>query len=200
MRLRDRQKDLVRTALIQAGMELYESQSFAKTTVDQITHSAGVSKGTFYNYFETMEDLLVAGMAALQEKDTSLAEALVLDPPTLQEKLDRLIGWSVTWIEAHPELALVWSLERLKRGHVDNNPNSFDGQLRAIVHAGQRSGELRKDRPAEGMFLEMTALVVFAIAGWVHHERQHDLASAIRDSIFTYITGATASHAGGMQE
>src|SRR5690606_30861967 len=110
LRLRDRQKDLVRTALIQAGMELYESQSFAKTTVDQITHSAGVSKGTFYNYFETKEDLLVAGMAALQEKDTSLAEALVLDPPTLQEKLDRLIGWSVTWIEAHPELALVWSL------------------------------------------------------------------------------------------
>lgn len=199
MRLRDKQKDLVRTALIEAGMELFESQSFAKTTVDQITHSAGVSKGTFYNYFETKEDLLVAGMAAMQQQEMSLAEANVLEPPTLREKLTRLIDWSVTWIEAHPELALVWSLERLRRGHEDNNPNSFDGQLRAIINAGQHAGELRKDRPAESLFLEMTALFVFAIACWVHQDRQHDLALAIRDSIFTYISGAKAFHSGGMQ-
>lgn len=190
VRMRDKQKLLVRLTLIQVGMELFESQSFAKTTVDQITNAAGVGKGTFYNYFETKEDLLVAGMAIMQEKETSLTEANVLRPALMWEKFVCLIDWSAKWIEAHPELSLIWSLERLRRGIEDNNPDSFDGQLRAIVVSGQQSGELRKDRPAENLFLEVTALFVFAIAGWVHNDKQHDLASAIKDSIHTYIMGA----------
>jgi AcrR family transcriptional regulator len=190
VRIRDKQKDLVRTALIQAGMELFESQSFAKTTVDQITSTAGVAKGTFYNYFETKEDLLVAGMAVLQEQGSGPADAQLPEAASVREKLDRLIRWSTQWFEAHPELSLIWSLERLRRGIADHNPNSFDGQLLAIIVSGQHSGELRNDRPAEQLLLEMTALFVFALAWWVHNGQQHDLASAIRASIDTYITGA----------
>ncbi|WP_276357919.1 TetR/AcrR family transcriptional regulator [Cohnella caldifontis] len=197
MRMREKQKELVRSALIQAGMKLYETQGFAKTTVDQITTTSGVAKGTFYNYFDTKEDLLVAGMAIMQAQDTSLASARVLQPDTLTEKLDRFIDWSASWIQAHPELAFIWSLERLRRGLEDHSPNSFDGQLRAIVVSGQQNGELRQDRPAEQLFLEMTALFVFAIACWVHHERQYELAAAIKDSIRTYLTGAIPSKSGG---
>lgn len=40
--------------------------------------AAGVGKGAFYNYFETKEDLLVAGMAIMQENETSLTQANVL--------------------------------------------------------------------------------------------------------------------------
>lgn len=188
--MRDKQKLLVRSTLIQAGMELFELQGFAKTTVDQITNAAGVGKGTFYNYFETKEDLLVAGMAIMQEKETGLANANVLHYASMWEKFVCLIDWSASWIEAHPELSLIWSLERLRRGIEDHNPDRFDGQLRAIIVSGQQTGELRTDRPADNLFLEVTALFVFAIACWVHNDKQHDLASAIKDSIRTYITGA----------
>ena len=190
MRMRDKQKLLVRSTLIQAGMELYESQSFAKTTVDQITNAAGVGKGTFYNYFETKEELLVAGMAVMQEKETSLIQGNVLQSATTWEKFVLLIDGSATWIKAHPELSLIWSLERLRRGIEDHNPDSFDGQLRAIIVSGQQAGELRKDRPAENLLMEVTALFVFAIACWAHSDKQYDLASAIQDSLSTYIMGA----------
>lgn len=200
MRLRDKQKELVRSALIEAGMSLFESQGFTETTIDQITQAAGVAKGTFYNYFETKEDLLVAGMALMHEKETSLAALDVLSPATLWEKLDLLIEWSATWIKAHPNLALIWSLERLRRGIEDHNPKSFDGHLRAIIMSGQQNGELRNDRSCDQLLLEMTALFVFAIAGWVHHDQQYDLAAAIKDSIRTYITGAQATPPGGMEE
>jgi len=197
VRIRDKQKDMVRTALIQAGMELFESQGFAKTTVDQITSAAGVAKGTFYNYFETKEDLLVAGMTVLQEQETGLADARVLEPASMRGKLDRLIQWSTKWFEAHPELSLIWCLERLRRGIVDHSPNSFDGHLLAIIVSGQQSGELRNDRPAEQLMVEMTALFVLALACWVHNRQQHDLASAIKASIETYITGAKGTVSGG---
>jgi len=197
MRIRDRQKDMIRSALIRAGMELFETQPFAKTTVDQITSAAGVGKGTFYNYFETKEDLLVAGMAVLQEQETGLTDARVLEPASMREKLDRLIQWSVTWLEAHPELSLIWCLERLRRGIVDHRPHSFDGHLRSIIASGQQSGELRSDRSADQLMLEMTALIVFALSCWVHNRQEHDLASAIKASLDTYITGAKGALRGG---
>mgnify|MGYP002623202679 CR=1 FL=1 len=200
MRLRDKQKEMVRNALIEAGMALFESQGLAETTIDQITQAAGVGKGTFYNYFETKEDLLVAGMAIMQEKETSLAELDVLRPATLREKLDLLIDWSAAWIKAHPKLSLSWSLERLRRGLEDQSPKSFDGHLRAIILSGQQSGELRSDRPCDQILLEMTALFVFAIACWVHRDREYDLAAAIKDSIRTYITGAKGNRNGGFEE
>jgi AcrR family transcriptional regulator len=190
VRLRDQQKDMVRSALIRAGMELFESQGFAKTTVDQITSAAGVAKGTFYNYFETKEDLLVAGMTAMLEQENGMAEARILEPASVRERLDRLIRWSAKWFEDHPELSLIWSLERLRRGIEDRSPNGFDGHLRAIIVSGQKSGELRNDRPAELLLTEMTALFVFALACWIHGGRRYDLATAVRTSIDTYITGA----------
>lgn len=199
MRLREKQKELVRSALIEAGMSLFESQGLEETTIDQITQTAGVGKGTFYNYFETKEDLLIAGMALMHERETSLAELDVLAPATLWEKLELLIDWSATWIKAHPKLALTWSLERVRRGIEDHNPKSFDGHLRAIIVSGQQSGELRNDRSSEQLLLEMTSLFVFAIAFWVHHDQQYDLASAIKDSIRTYILGAKGPRLGGME-
>jgi len=197
VRLREQQKDMVRTALIRTGMELFESQGFAKTTVDQITNAAGVAKGTFYNYFETKEDLLVAGMTALLEQENGMAEARILEPASTRERLDRLIRWSAKWFADHPELSLIWSLERLRRGIEDHSPGGFDGHLRAIIAAGQKSGELRNDRPAELMLTEMTALFVFHLACWIHGGKGYDLATAIWTSIDTYITGAKGTGWGG---
>lgn len=192
--LRDQQKELIRTTLIEVGMDLLQSQGLAETTVEQITRAAGVSKGTFYNYFETKEDLLVAGMAMLQEQETTLAAASVLDRPTMWERLCALIDWSAGWVAAHPQLSLMWSLERLRRAIVDHNPHSFDGHLRAIVVAGHQAGELRQDRPAEQMFFELTALFVFEIARYVHSRGQHDLAAALKDAVRAYIEGAKGPH------
>ena len=42
-----------------AAMELFESQGYFATTVEQITARAGVSKGLVYNYFSSKEALLV---------------------------------------------------------------------------------------------------------------------------------------------
>jgi TetR/AcrR family transcriptional regulator, transcriptional repressor for nem operon len=49
-----------RADLLEAGKELFLSQGVAATSLEDITSRAGVSKGLFYLYFRSKDELLVA--------------------------------------------------------------------------------------------------------------------------------------------
>ena len=45
MKLRDKQKAEVKSALVRAGEELFSTKGFTETTIEEITGTAGVAKG-----------------------------------------------------------------------------------------------------------------------------------------------------------
>ncbi|MBC7441420.1 MAG: TetR family transcriptional regulator, partial [Ramlibacter sp.] len=47
-----------RAMLEEAAAELFLEQTYAGTTIEQITRRAGVSRNTFFNYFRAKSDLL----------------------------------------------------------------------------------------------------------------------------------------------
>jgi TetR/AcrR family transcriptional regulator, transcriptional repressor for nem operon len=49
-----------RADLLKAGRELFLAQGVAATSLDDVTSRAGVSKGLFYLYFRSKDDLLLA--------------------------------------------------------------------------------------------------------------------------------------------
>jgi AcrR family transcriptional regulator len=55
---RAQQREAKREAILNASFELFRTRGLAGTTVEEITRSAGVAKGTFYLYFDTREDLI----------------------------------------------------------------------------------------------------------------------------------------------
>jgi AcrR family transcriptional regulator len=74
-----------RQALIHAAIELFTTQGYDGTTVEQISAAAGVAPRTFFHHFATKEDILFDGYAErLQEatrrfravRSDSLADAL----------------------------------------------------------------------------------------------------------------------------
>lgn len=54
--------ELVRTSLLDAGLELFHSRGYHATGVQDITRTAGVPKGSFYNHFASKEDLAIAAL------------------------------------------------------------------------------------------------------------------------------------------
>lgn len=55
-----------KSALVQAGRQLFEEHGFSTVGIDAIAHGAGVSHGTFYTWFDSKEALLreiVTGVA-----------------------------------------------------------------------------------------------------------------------------------------
>src|SRR5216683_394404 len=62
--------------LVDAGVNLMRSRGFNATTVDAICAAAGVTKGGFFHYFKSKEDLATAAVIRFHElKAKQFAEA-----------------------------------------------------------------------------------------------------------------------------
>jgi AcrR family transcriptional regulator len=56
--LRSRKQELVRNAILDAAIALFEKKGFDQTDVAEIAEAAGISKRSFFRYFATKDDLL----------------------------------------------------------------------------------------------------------------------------------------------
>ncbi|HXK12424.1 MAG TPA: TetR family transcriptional regulator [Vicinamibacteria bacterium] len=73
-----RKQEVVRVALAGAAEGLFVSRGFEQTTVEQIARAAGVSRRTFFRYFESKEDVLAVHAERFGER---LYSALSTRPP-----------------------------------------------------------------------------------------------------------------------
>src|SRR5437764_5518061 len=58
MRRRERRAAETRVRLFRCALQLFAERGFPNVTVEDITEAADVGKGTFFNYFESKDDVL----------------------------------------------------------------------------------------------------------------------------------------------
>jgi len=76
--------------LVDAGMNLMRERGFNATTVDEICAAAGVTKGGFFHYFKSKDDIAKAALASFHEvKLKAYADAPFRK---LANPLDRVFG------------------------------------------------------------------------------------------------------------
>lgn len=61
---RSRRPDERPSEIMEAALELFSTQGFRATTLDQVAEAAGVTKGAIYHYFQGKDDLLLKSMNA----------------------------------------------------------------------------------------------------------------------------------------
>lgn len=81
--LAQRKQEVVRVALAAAADTLFVTRGFEQTTVEQIAQAAGVSRRTFFRYFESKEDVLAEHAERFGERFYSTLAARPLDEPPL---------------------------------------------------------------------------------------------------------------------
>jgi len=80
-----------KTRLLEAAAELIQVQGYAATTVDEICHRAGVTKGSFFHHFRSKDQLAIASAAHWAAAN---AAALATAPHRrARDPLERLLGW-----------------------------------------------------------------------------------------------------------
>jgi AcrR family transcriptional regulator len=88
--LRDRKKSETRQALRDAAHRLFAEKGFSKTTIDDITEAADVSRRTFFRYYDSKDDLLSADVTDLMPVIIAALRARPADEPPLTAILSAL--------------------------------------------------------------------------------------------------------------
>lgn len=87
--LREQRKRETSRALIDAARRLTHERSFAGFTVEELCAEVGVSRRTFFNYFESKENA-VFGFAVVDSRQEALEEAFVVGDGDLVDDFIRL--------------------------------------------------------------------------------------------------------------
>jgi AcrR family transcriptional regulator len=144
---RERHRAETRARIVRAALALFARHGFAATRVDQITETADVGKGTFFNYFPTKEHVL-AGFAGRQIRkiQAALDEARQGAAP-LREVLFRLLLSLENEPGQNPALTRSLLVALLSSAAVRDlaNPHLRQGRqlLAEIFRLGQERGEIR---------------------------------------------------------
>jgi TetR/AcrR family transcriptional repressor of nem operon len=80
-----------RTRLLDAALHIIRAKGYSATTVDEICHRAGVTKGSFFHHFRSKDDLALAAVAYWETGTASFFAAAPYHQA--EDPLDRLLGY-----------------------------------------------------------------------------------------------------------
>ncbi len=144
--------DAKRERIKQAALEIFSSQGYVNTTVQQIAERARVGKGTFYTYFATKEDVLTD---LLTEGLNNMGQHIEKKIRTIQgsvAKLRAIVREQLRYFHEHQSLCRL--ITREVWGHSDQSSplaqrvrSSYLKMLQEVVEKGIKDGELRSLDP-----------------------------------------------------
>ncbi len=149
---RERRKKRTRRRLLEAADAFFREQGFEATTVEEIAAVADVAKGTFFNYFENKEALLVALITERVEEALNELPATDEPAPERVRRLLRAVG-EVLFPYRH--------LSRRMFSHNVGRPSHpkrpLLRRLVVLIREGQQQGAFRPEVDAEIAALLLTA-------------------------------------------
>jgi AcrR family transcriptional regulator len=149
---RQRRSAEIRERLFRAALALFAKKGFAETTVEDITETADVGKGTFFNYFPSKDHILLAfGEMQLAKLEGAIETARRTNEPL--PAFLRGLGPRMTE-EPTRNPAIVRALLQAYLSTTPVRKAMIDLQKRIhslhtqIIQLGQERGEIRGDLPA----------------------------------------------------
>ena len=139
----------IRERIIETAWKLFHENGFSETTINDIIREAGVSKGTFYYYFRSKDNLLDTLSVVLDAEYENLANEI----PEEMNSFDKLVDINYrvhTFINNNIDyrlLAYLYSTQITKEHNsslLDRNRFYFRF-LEQIVEEGRKRGELTEE-------------------------------------------------------
>lgn len=187
--IRDRARGALRGELADVALGLFEDRGYDDTTVDDISTAAGISPRTFYRYFGTKEDALVADLPPTPEDLRELLEShLTALPPwealhqTLRSTAEPLSYQRQRWSRL---LRVVNTSDTLRAGHLERRMNLAQSLIPTVaphLDAPRASSELR------ATVLVHTALTCLdiALAHWAKSDEDAEILESLDIAFKTF--------------
>ena len=147
---REEKKAQTRQRIADSAVELFELQGYETTTVQQIADRAEVAKGTFFNYFNSKEALMMElqGMVIIKEIGTMLGKPGPVIPRFQVLLLENARHFPMNRSMTRAVLQGMFGSEKLREVHF-LRCQELNESLKPVLEHAQGRGEIRADLPAE---------------------------------------------------
>ena len=149
--------------IIEKSIELFAEKGFKETSIQEIMDALKVTKGTFYYYFHSKEELLMDIHLQYIERLLENQEILMSDPgKSCKEKLYDIIFKLISDIKKEGLRAQVFfrEMRNLSEKHlmlILPKRDQFKENIQHLVEEGMAKGEFRSDLPPD--------IITFGILG-----------------------------------
>ncbi|MEK5080723.1 TetR/AcrR family transcriptional regulator [Solibacillus sp. FSL W7-1436] len=156
----------MRGRILKESIDLFDKKGFSKTSIQDIIDTIGVTKGTFYYYFKSKQELLM-DIHLNYIKELLAEQEVILNDEYLSSivKINKLIHLIIKNIKVHGKSARVFHREfrhlddkQLKL--INDYRKEFRINLEKLFDEGIEKGEFREDLRSD--------IVIFGILGMVN--------------------------------
>lgn len=146
---REKRRMQTREVIFRVALQLFAERGFSATTIEAITEAADVGKGTFFNYFDNKESILLE----FREMQMGRIRAFVDSSITSDEPLTTIIyKLAVTMTEEQQKspamfqslITAIFSNDAVQK-RVSEGLNTGRQMLAELISHRQQSGEIRSD-------------------------------------------------------
>ncbi|MBD0380948.1 TetR/AcrR family transcriptional regulator [Paenibacillus sedimenti] len=143
--LREVRKKQINETITQVAIELFKQKGYENVTVEEIALKSGIAKGTFFNYFQKKEHLLLHIVNSYMQLMDQIVHRH--QEGTVKERLQHILRDILSIYFLHPSLLRLTLVETIKSTletkDASTNITMFKETLGTIIAEAKQSGVLR---------------------------------------------------------
>jgi AcrR family transcriptional regulator len=180
-------RENTREHILKAAIDLFSRKGFENTSVESITRRAKIAKGTFYNFFEKKEDVLLYFLDREYSKSEEEIERKLSSQQTFIDQVELSIAAYIKHIFPNREFSKLLIKERIGKIGMGKNKNELhlmQALSRSIDMAKQRkeiNHSINTSRLTEMIFALYTMYVIYWTNGFIKSKK--DCVARIKEAV-----------------
>lgn len=132
------------------SIKLFEKKGFSETSIQDIVDSIGVTKGSFYYYFSSKEELLMDIHLRYIDELLGRQEKILAEQSTSKQKLFDIVYMLISSIKSKGASAKIFfremrHLSDARLAQIIAKRDEFRLNVERLIREGIKKGEFRKD-------------------------------------------------------
>lgn len=158
-----------RERLLESAIDLFAREGYERVTVSNVVDAASLTKGAFYHYFESKEDLLAEIHSSYVTFALEQFEQIAAQNAEPSETLAAMLRELVQQIHRYrAQVMILWdsyrSLSRDEALKISEKKAQIRHLFQGTIERGQRAGVFGADHNSA-----VAALGIFGMVMWMYH-------------------------------
>ena len=150
----EQEKKIIRNDLIQKGRELFSKYGLKKTSITELTKAAGIAQGTFYNFFDSKEELYFEILELEESNSERFLEEILKSSHSSKEAIREIIKGTFELFETNPLLRRIYDsrdyellVRKLPPEKLEDHQKEDTTRVSNLIMHMQQKNELIETRP-----------------------------------------------------